>query len=62
MRVYWSLKSVPELADLSPADRRRVWRAAWHESGGMSQVEIMLLGLAVGLGVTFGPLGIGISV
>lgn len=46
MRFYWSLKSVPELADLSPAERRRVWQAAWRESGGMSYPEIVVVGLA----------------
>jgi len=62
MRLYWSLKSVPELSDLSAADRRRVSRAAWRESGGMSHAEIAFLGLAVALGANFGPLGIGLCV
>src|SRR5438128_1113164 len=29
MRFYWSLKQVPELAELSPAERRRVHRACY---------------------------------
>jgi hypothetical protein len=62
MRLYWSLKSVPELSDLSTADRRRVYRAAWRESGGMSHAEIAFLGLAIALGANFGPLGIGLCV
>ena len=60
MKLYWSLKSVPELADLSSTDRRRVWRAAWRESGGMSFAEMAALGLAVALGATLGPLAVGL--
>lgn len=31
MPIYWSLKSIPELAGLAPAERRRVWRTdCWH--------------------------------
>jgi hypothetical protein len=29
MRLYWSEKSVPELAALEPAERRLVWRGAF---------------------------------
>lgn len=29
MKVYWSLKSIPELADLPSGERRRLWRACW---------------------------------
>src|SRR5262245_46888592 len=29
MKVYWSLASIPELADLPPRDRRRLWRETW---------------------------------
>jgi len=60
MRLYWSLKSVPELVGLSPAERRRVLKAAWRESGGMSYAEMAVLGLASALGATLGPLGVGL--
>jgi len=62
MRIYWSLKSIPELSDLSLANRMKVYRIAYRESGGMSRSEVIYLGLAVGLGVMFGPLGIGFCV
>jgi hypothetical protein len=29
MKVYWSLGSIPELADLPPKERRRLWRECW---------------------------------
>jgi hypothetical protein len=29
MKVYWSLAAIPELADLPPRDRRRLWRETW---------------------------------
>ena len=32
MKIYWSLKSIPELADLSKDERRRVWKAMTGKS------------------------------
>ena len=29
MPIYWTLKSIPELAALPPTDRRRAWRRAY---------------------------------
>jgi len=26
MKIYWTIKSIPELADLSPSDRKALWR------------------------------------
>jgi hypothetical protein len=62
MKLYWTLKAVPELADLTPAERRRVWRAAWFKHGGMSYGEVAVFGLAIAIGATFGPLAIGLCV
>jgi hypothetical protein len=62
MKLYWTLRSVPELSDLSSVNRRKVWQVAYRESGGMSYGEVIFLGLAVGLGASFGPLGIGLCV
>jgi hypothetical protein len=30
MRIYWTLKSIPELSNLPLRERWRVWRAAWR--------------------------------
>ena len=62
MKLFWTLKSVPELSDLSAANRRKVWLLAYRESGGLSHGELISLSLAVGLGVSVGPLGIGLCV
>lgn len=62
MKFYWTLKSVPELSDLSADNRRKVWRIAYRESGGLSHGELISLGLAVAVGVRFGPLGVGLCV
>jgi hypothetical protein len=62
MKVYWTLKSVPELADLTPAERRRVWRAAWFKYGAMSYGEVAAFGLAIAIGSTLGPIAIGLCV
>ena len=32
MNIYWSLKSIPELADLSKDERKRVWAAMTGKS------------------------------
>ena len=58
----WSKKSLPELRDLSPAERRRVWHRAWRVAGRMSLAEIVALGFAIAVGAQFGPLGIGLCV
>jgi hypothetical protein len=29
MKIYWTRDSVPELADLPPRERRRLWRECW---------------------------------
>ena len=29
MQIYWTHKSIPELRDLKPRQRRKVWRACW---------------------------------
>ena len=62
MTLYCSIKSVPELQDLAPANRRRVWQAAWRVAGGMSLGEIVVLGLAIAVGANLGPLGIGLCI
>ena len=62
MKLYWSRKSLPELRDLPPVERRRVWHRAWRIAGRMSIAEIVALGLAIAIGAQFGPLGIGLCV
>lgn len=29
MKLYWSLRSIPELSDLPRAEQRRLWRECW---------------------------------
>ena len=31
--MYWTLKSIPELSDLTPAQRKRIWNLAVNEAG-----------------------------
>jgi hypothetical protein len=45
MKVYWSWESVPELADLPPRDRRRLWREAWGKV--VWRWPVMLVGLVL---------------
>jgi uncharacterized BrkB/YihY/UPF0761 family membrane protein len=62
MRVYWTLKSVPELADLSAKDRRTIWREAYREGPRYSFGDIALIALGAAVGATLGPLGAGLGV
>jgi hypothetical protein len=62
MRVYWTLKSIRELADLSAKDRRTIWREAYREGPRYSFSEIALIALAAAVGATLGPLGAGLGV
>ncbi|WP_045048142.1 hypothetical protein [Rouxiella chamberiensis] len=32
MKIYWTLKSIPELADLSPRERGSRWRSAYKSA------------------------------
>jgi hypothetical protein len=49
MRVYWSLRSIPELTDLPRAERRRLWRQCWGKVLGHWQVWLAFLAGALGL-------------
>jgi hypothetical protein len=62
MRVYWTLKSVPELAELSAKDRRAIWREAYREGSRYTFGEIALIGLGAAIGGILGPLGAGLGV
>lgn len=33
MEIYWSLKQVPELADLTPEQQKQTWRACYQQYG-----------------------------
>ena len=43
MQIYWSLKSIPELAGLASAERRRVWRAACSSAAVGAPLQNLLL-------------------
>ena len=47
MRIYWTFKSIPELADLPARERRRVWRAAYYKVLNQWQTYTILLACSV---------------
>jgi hypothetical protein len=49
MKIYWSLRSIPELADLPPAEGRRLWRECWGKVLRHWQVWLMFLLLWSGI-------------
>lgn len=50
MRLYWSVKSIPELADLSDVDRERLWRRGYVHSLRSRRTKIALtVGIALAL-------------
>ena len=58
MRIYWSLKSIPELAGLPPAERRRVWRTACWDAYRHWQVwaSVAAIGIGAAAGAYLGSL------
>lgn len=55
MKIYWTLKSIPELKNLSPGDRGRRWQSAyksafrhWQTWGGL-----VICGILTGAGAYF---------
>jgi hypothetical protein len=47
MQIYWSLKSIPELARLPSEERGRVWRAAFWETTRRWQFWASLVGVVL---------------
>jgi hypothetical protein len=58
MALFWSLKNVPELAGLSPREKKYLWRQCWRNAYRHWQtiVALALLGIGVGLGQVVGLL------
>jgi hypothetical protein len=48
MQIYWSLKSIPELANLASAERRQAWRAACWNAYRHWQVWASVAGIGFG--------------
>lgn len=67
MKIYWSLKSIPELAELTPAERTVVWHAvkgrAWsHWQTWLGATLAITFALALGLGVLVLIQSLGITI
>lgn len=65
MKIYWSLKSVPELAELTPAERTVVYHAVkgrawrhWQTWFGAAIAVVIALALGIGALVLIQSLGI----
>lgn len=56
MRLYWSIRSIPELADLPERDRERLWRRGYRASLGSRRTKIAAV---VGLGLAAAGLAAG---
>jgi biotin transporter BioY len=56
MKIYWSIKSIPELADLSEQEQTEVWgkfyRKAWHHW--QTWIATLVLCACVALGQAIG--------
>lgn len=60
MRIYWTLKSIPELSHLSSRERRKRWRSVYRSA--FRHLEtwsgLALVGILGGVGSHFfGPVG-----
>jgi hypothetical protein len=56
MKIYWTLKSIPELAELTPAERTVVWHAckprAWrHWQTWLGAILAVIISIVLGAGV-----------
>ena len=60
MKVYWSIKEIPELANLTPEQQKQAWRACYKKYALKSWPSWVLLGvmalLIVVCGHFFGPI------
>lgn len=45
VQLYWSFKSIPELADLPAGERGRLWRAAWWRTFRHWELWVAMIGL-----------------
>ena len=56
MQLYWTLKSIPELALLPPAERQRLWRAAYSRASGhwLMWAGMFGTGLCAAIGLVIG--------
>ncbi len=64
MKIYWTIKSIPELSNLPDEERRRIWRRCWAKASGNWKTWIELCALCSTLalftwffGRTWGLLG-----
>ncbi len=56
MKIYWTLKSIPELAEMSKKDRKKVWRRCYWKVFRHWQTWFALAtcGVCTALGVALG--------
>lgn len=56
MQIYWTLKSIPELAQLPASQRRRVWCSAYWRAfrDWRMQAAMFVTGLCAGIGFVAG--------
>jgi hypothetical protein len=58
MQIYWSHKSIPELAGLPPDERHRIWRAGFWKAHRHWQVWVVVAsyGFLIPIGADMGAL------
>ncbi|HYA59401.1 MAG TPA: hypothetical protein VED85_03490 [Burkholderiaceae bacterium] len=56
MTIFWTLKDIPELANLSARDRRRMWRRAYRRiwTHWQAWAGLLVLALCAGVGKRLG--------
>ncbi len=57
MTIYWTIANIPELAPLTPAERRRAWRAVFWKAHRHWQVWLSLVPMCVLIAVGSKKLG-----
>jgi hypothetical protein len=56
MKIYWTLKSIPELKDYPPEERKKIWRAGFWNSfkQGRAYTGFYIAALPMLLGIFIG--------
>jgi hypothetical protein len=56
MQIYWSIKDIPELANLTPEQQKQAWRACYSRyvfKHWEPLASLVLLGVLIAIGIQF---------
>jgi hypothetical protein len=54
MKIYWTIKSIPELSNLPDEERKTIWRRCWAKASRKTWIELCILSVFVGFCMALG--------